>query len=377
MSRGLALYIHIPFCVRKCYYCDFVSRPYSSAMADVYISALEKEAEYFITSWPQSQGVSSVYIGGGTPTVLSPHELERVLQVAAAFPQTAAIEWTVEANPGTLTKAKLALLKAAGVNRLSLGVQSFDDTVLSFLGRVHSAAEAKIAWDLARCAGFDNLSLDLMYAIPGQGLDVWRQTLQEAISLAPDHISAYSLMIEEGTEFAKRGLKPCSEELDLAEYQEAQVMLEQAGLYQYEISNFARHGYSCRHNLVYWHNESYLGLGLAATSYLEGERRNNVQDMTSYVTTLWNGHLPIAEREEATPELDQAETVMLALRLKEGLPRERFYRRFGQDVYTAYSEAIDRLAAAGLVTLNEQRLTLTTKGLLLYNQVALAFLPPR
>ncbi|NLG86037.1 MAG: radical SAM family heme chaperone HemW [Firmicutes bacterium] len=375
MSQGPALYIHVPFCVRKCYYCDFASQPYTSPMAEGYVSALEQEAEHYLTSWPQGQEVPSVYIGGGTPTVLTPQELERVLQVAAAFPRVAGAEWTVEANPGTLTKTKLALLKAAGVNRLSLGVQSFDDDLLVFLGRIHTASEAKTAWDQARRAGFDNLSLDLMYAIPGQSLKLWRQTLQEALALAPEHISTYSLMIEEGTEFARRALEPCPEELDLAQYREAQTRLEQAGLSQYEISNFARPGYACQHNLVYWHNEPYLGLGPAATSYLAGERRTNIRDTISYVDSLGQGCLPIAERELATPELAQAETVILALRLREGLSRPRFARQFGRDVYAVFPQAIDRLMALGLVTMDEFSLSLTAKGLLLANQVALEFLP--
>ena len=327
MSKGPALYVHVPFCVRKCYYCDFASQPYSSSAAMQYLYALEQEAQIFLTSWPRGQEVSSIYVGGGTPTVLVSEELEQVLAVASAFPRASTIEWTVEANPGTLTLDKLRVLKAAGVNRLSLGVQSFDDTILTFLGRTHTGAEAKTAWYNARQVGFDNLSLDLIYAVPGHSLTSWRQTLKEALALAPEHISTYSLMIEEGTEFGRRGLTPVSQELDLAQYEEAQAVLQKDGLCQYEISNFACPGFSCRHNLVYWYNEPYLGLGPSATSYLAGERRTNVRNVSEYVQCLNEGRLPVADRELAMPELARAETVILSLRLREGLSRRRFRER--------------------------------------------------
>lgn len=375
MSKGPALYIHVPFCVRKCYYCDFASQPYSSSAAMQYLYALEQEAQIFLTSWPRGQEVSSIYVGGGTPTVLVSEELEQVLAVASAFPRASTIEWTVEANPGTLTLDKLRVLKAAGVNRLSLGVQSFDDTILTFLGRTHTGAEAKTAWYNARQVGFDNLNLDLIYAVPGQSLTSWRQTLKEALALAPEHISTYSLMIEEGTEFGRRGLTPVSQELDLAQYEEAQAVLQKAGLCQYEISNFACPGFSCRHNLVYWYNEPYLGLGPSATSYLAGERRTNVRNVSEYVQCLNQGRLPVADRESATPELARAETVILSLRLREGLSRRRFRERFGQDIGDVYSEAIHRLTEYNLVTMDEDSLRLTDKGLPLANQVAMAFLP--
>ena len=375
MAPGPALYIHVPFCVRKCYYCDFVSQPYSTDLANQYLWALRREAQLYLTSWPRGQEVASIYVGGGTPTVLTLKELKQLLQVIATFPGTAGAEWTVEANPGIISQEKLHLLRQFGVNRLSLGVQSFDDNLLRYLGRIHTADEARQAWQQARRAGFDNLSLDLIYAVPGQSLPLWRQTLSEALALAPDHVSTYSLMIEEGTEFARRGITPCAEELDLAQYQEAQGLLQGAGLLQYEISNFARPGFACKHNLVYWHNEPYLGLGAAAVSYLNNERRTNVNDVPRYVHLLKKGQCPIGEREETTVELAQAETVILALRLKEGLSRSRFRDRFGQDVDGVYPTGIRRLLEYGLVELDQESLRLTPKGWLLANQVAMVFLP--
>lgn len=375
MCTGPALYIHVPFCARKCYYCDFASEPYFPHETEQYLCALKREAQIYLTSWSHNQEVPSIYIGGGTPTVLAPKELEKLLEIVSSFPRTADAEWTVEANPGTLSEDKLRLLRVFGVNRLSLGVQSFDDNLLRFLGRIHNSAEARWAWQQARRAGFDNLNLDLIYAVPGQSLLLWRQTLKEVLALDPEHVSTYGLMIEEGTEFARRGLSPCSEEAYLAQYQEARAVLGGAGFEHYEISNFARPGARCQHNLVYWHNESYLGLGPAATSYLNGERRTNVKNVTSYVRLLKKGCLPTTTREQATPELAQTETVILALRLKEGLSRLRFRHRFGQDVYDVYPEVINRLIRYNLVEMDKNSLRLTPRGLLLANQVAIAFLP--
>lgn len=376
-----ALYIHVPFCRRKCFYCDFASQPLATDRVGKYLYALEREAKEVLASWPPGWEVPSLYIGGGTPTCLEPADLERVLATAAAFPRAAGAEWTVEANPGTVDREKLALLRAAGVNRLSLGVQSFDDELLLFLGRIHTAAEARAAWELARAAGFDNLSLDLMYAIPGQTLSAWQKTLEQALTLAPEHVSAYSLAIEEGTEFGRRWeaglLEPLPDDVDLAMYREVRQRLGEAGLAQYEISNFARPGRECRHNLVYWRNEPYLGLGPAATSYLGGERRTNFRNVEQYYQALAAGRSPVAEREEATPELAMAETVILGLRLTGGISRERFRRRFQVDLAAVYPEAIRRLTAAGLLAADAQGLRLTPRGLPLANQVFLEFLPEK
>jgi len=374
-----ALYIHVPFCRRKCCYCDFASRPPAPAAVEAYLAAFKREAETALASWPNSWEVPSIYVGGGTPTALAPAELEAVLAVAARFPRTRGAEWTVEANPGTVDAAKLRLLKAAGVNRLSLGVQSFDDALLKFIGRIHTAREACAAWELARAAGFDNLSLDLIYAIPGQTMAGWRATLRQALALAPEHVSAYSLTIEPGTEFGRRAaagtLAPVSDELDLALYLEAQERLGAAGLGQYEISNFARPGRESRHNLVYWRNEPYLGLGPAAASYLDGVRRTNLSAVTRYHAAVMAGVPPVAEREEATPELARAETVILGLRLVEGVSWERFRQRFGVDLRALYAGPIARLTAAGFLIADERGLRLTPRALPVANQVFLEFLP--
>jgi oxygen-independent coproporphyrinogen-3 oxidase len=311
--------------------------------------------------------------------VLEPEDLEEVLAVAALFPRAKGAEWTVEANPGTVNREKLALLVNAGVNRLSLGVQSFDDDLLSFLGRIHTAREAEEAWDMARAAGFYNLNLDLIYAIPGQALSTWRRTLKRALSLRPEHLSAYSLTIEPGTEFGRRAqagsLTPVAEELDLSMYRAAQELLGEAGLKQYEISNFARSGFECRHNLVYWCNEPYLGLGPAATSYLRGVRRTNRENVGEYVRALAEGEDPAAVREIATSSLAMAETVILGLRLISGITWERFANRFGCDLRDVFAERIRRLTGAGLLEADERGLRLTSRGLPVANRVFQEFLP--
>lgn len=375
MATGLALYIHVPFCLSKCYYCDFFSQPYCANTINQYLGALEQEARLYLTSWPYAQEVTSIYIGGGTPTVLTAEQLVNLLELVSLFPRAGEAEWTVEANPDTLSREKLFILREYGVNRLSLGVQSFDDQLLRFLGRTHTAAAAQSAWEQARRLGFANMNLDLIFGIPGQSEDLWRQTIARALSLQPDHVSAYGLTIEPGTEFARRGLAAADEELELAQYRTAQRLLERAGLIQYEISSFARSGYTCQHNLVYWRNEPYLGLGPAAVSYLNKERRLNVNDIASYVRLLKTGQPPIGDREQATEELAQAETVILALRLKEGLSRQRFRDRFGWDVTDIYPSEINHLLAYGLVTLDKESLRLTAAGWLLANQAAAAFLP--
>ncbi|NLY49509.1 MAG: radical SAM family heme chaperone HemW [Firmicutes bacterium] len=379
LALAPALYIHVPFCIQKCFYCDFASRPISAPEVESYLAALEQEGRAVLASWPVSWEAPSIYVGGGTPTALRPAELERVLRVAAAFPRARGAEWTVEANPGTVDEAKLKLLLDSGVNRLSFGVQSFDDEELRFLGRIHTARDSVAAWELARRVGFSNLSLDLIYALPGQSLDSWRRTLGQAAALCPEHISAYSLSVEPETEFGRRQaagtLEPVDDELDLALYQEAQEVLSKAGLLQYEISNFARPGYESRHNLVYWRNEPYWGLGPAATSYIGGERRTNLKKVADYCRELEVGRAPVAERELAGRELEMAETVILGLRLVQGITWERFYERFGVDLRNVYPEVIKRLAAAGLIVSDKRGLRLTPRGLAVANRVFLEFLP--
>lgn len=282
MSRGL--YVHIPFCIRKCYYCDFNSFRLRGPERDHFLDLLEQEADRWAARLEAAGGVpvlDTLYVGGGTPTTLEAGQLARLFgALRQRFPLAPQAEITVEANPGTLTLEKLAALREAGVNRLSLGAQVFDDGLLRRLGREHDAAAIETSVALAREAGIPSLNLDLIFALPGQDLRGWRATLQRALALEPDHLSCYSLIIEEGTPFYRwhqmgRLPRPDEEE-ELAMYQAAIEAAEGVVLAQYEISNFARPGHQSRHNLIYWRNQPYLGLGPGAHSWWEGVRRANL-----------------------------------------------------------------------------------------------------
>ncbi|WP_428846036.1 radical SAM family heme chaperone HemW [Moorella sp. E308F] len=377
-NKASSIYIHIPFCVRKCHYCDFVSypgRPPEEMAA--YCRALEREMDLVAGKW-QPGPAATVYIGGGTPTLLPARNLEQVLDaVDRFFGRQPGAEVTVEANPGTVDGRKLKILKAAGVNRLSLGVQSLDDDLLAAMGRIHRRRDIYEAFDQARRAGFSNINLDLIFGLPGQTLDGWRATLKEAIALQPEHIAAYSLQVEEGTPWGKlaaAGELPLpGEELELAMYQEARQMLAAVGYQQYEISNFARPGYQCRHNLTYWLNQPYLGLGAAAASYWRGRRWQNYSELHRYRHVLSRGRLPRAEIETLTPHQQMAETMFMGLRLMAGVDLEDFRRRFGVDAREVYARELAGLYRAGLVEEKDGHLRLTEKGLPLANEVFMQF----
>ncbi|MCL6634961.1 MAG: radical SAM family heme chaperone HemW [Peptococcaceae bacterium] len=377
MAAGL--YIHVPFCLRKCHYCDFVSYPYDEDAAGEFLRSLGLEIDlYGDLLSPGEKVFSSVFIGGGTPTCLPAGSLSAVLERAGrTFTIPAGSEVTVEANPGTVDARKLKELRAAGVNRLSLGVQSFDDRLLGVLGRVHSAAEAVAAYSAAREAGFDNVNVDLIFGIPGQGEADWERTLRQAAFLGPDHVAAYSFQVEEGTPLAlslERGeISPCSEEMELAMYHLAMDFLKSKGYSHYEISNFARPGRESKHNLGYWHNGPYLGLGPAAHSYLAGRRHANEAALERYAGRLKKGELPVAEVEEIITETEMAETMFMGLRLLKGVSLRDFERRFGRRAEDVYAVEVNRLAGSGLVEMREGYLRLTEKGLPLANEVFKAF----
>lgn len=377
-NKASSIYIHIPFCIRKCHYCDFVSypgRPPEEMAA--YCRALEREMDLVAGKW-QPGPAATVYIGGGTPTLLPARNLEQVLDaVDRFFGRQPGAEVTVEANPGTVDDAKLRVLLAAGVNRLSLGVQSLDDDLLAAMGRIHRRRDVYEAFDQARRAGFHNINVDLIFGLPGQTLDGWRATLKEAIALQPEHIAAYSLQVEEGTPWGKlaaAGELPLpGEELELAMYQEARQMFAAVGYQQYEISNFARPGYQCRHNLTYWLNQPYLGLGAAAASYWRGRRWQNYSELHRYRHVLSRGRLPRAEIETLTPHQQMAETMFMGLRLMAGVDLEDFRRRFGVDAREVYARELAGLYRAGLVEEKDGHLRLTEKGLPLANEVFMQF----
>lgn len=388
---SLALYVHVPFCQQKCPYCDFNSfagmdalhRPYARAlMAEMARLAAQRE-------WQ----VETIFVGGGTPTVLPLAALAQVLEAArTTFSAPAGAEVTVEANPGTVDEAYLAGLRAAGANRLSLGAQSFHDDELRLLGRIHSAAEVDVAFRAARRAGFENLNLDLLFGLPGQPLARWRSSLERALALGPEHLSLYSLTVEAGTPFADwiaAGDLPAPDD-DLAAdmYELAQEILSRAGYAHYEISNWARRNslglpLACRHNLVYWRNRPYLGVGAGAHAGWGGRRWRNLSRPHHYVAVaaLEGGELPwqrpvVAGVEAIDESLAMGETMMLGLRLlEEGVSLAGFEKRFGRSLRDVYGDEIAALEEGGLLECLPDRVRLTRRGRLLGNQAFARFLP--
>lgn len=373
-----ALYIHIPFCLSKCNYCDFFSLPNCSLdLQKRYIETLKKEA---LLRKPNLEiNLKSIFFGGGTPTCLPGGLLVHLLEfLSKTFPLGSQIEVSVEANPGTVDKEKLKLLYNSGVNRLSFGVQSFNVELLQKLGRIHSPEDVYRSFELAREVGFANLNFDLMYGLPGQGLGDWENTLLKVLEFNLEHISLYQLKIEEGTPFGReleQGLlQEFDDELALEMYQLTQRYLSQAGYLQYEISNFAKPGYQCRHNQVYWRCEPYLGLGAGAHSYLPPERLENLGEISFYIAELEKGQLPPSHSEQQTVASAMSETMFMGLRLLQGVNLQLFQQRFGQDARRVFSKAIARCLDRGLVELNDNYLKLSSQGLYLGNIVFEEFL---
>lgn len=380
-ARRWGLYVHLPFCRQKCFYCDFPSYAGQEGRMAVYVEALlgelAREGAPLRAAWGPPR---TVYLGGGTPTALPPALMERLLaglrEFLAAAPN--ALEFTCECNPGTVDAAYLSLLRAGGVNRLSLGVQTFDDALLRRIGRIHTAAQARAAVRQARAAGFRNLSLDLMYGLPGQTLAGLEMSVQQALALAPQHISIYGLQVEEGTAFARaqaagRLALPSDEESE-AMYDYMTTALPVAGYARYEISNFARPGFESRHNLGYWQDVPYLGVGAAAHSYLDGQRYENPRGIEEYLAALRESGRARREEEPLTRATSMEEFAFLALRTARGIDRARFAARFGCELASVYADAIARMLARGFLEEDAQGVRLTPLGMKYGNWVFEAFL---
>jgi len=379
----ISLYIHYPFCLKKCLYCDFNSAADSRITPAEYVAALVREMELRARTLPASIVAPTLYFGGGTPSLLPPEEVARVIDAAARLYGLAAdAEITVEANPGTVTWEKLAGYRFAGVNRLSLGVQSFHDPLLARLGRIHSAREAREACSAARNAGFANIGIDLIHSLPGETTGMWEDDLRAAVLLAPEHISAYGLSVEEGTPFQQMAAEG---NLPLPDEDAAAAMLERtaslligAGYDHYEISNFARPGCRSRHNQVYWHRMNYLGFGAGAHSFLaapgRGERWCNAADAGNYVRAIGGGTIPAEETTLLTDREAQAEFLFLGLRLLEGVEEARFAAEFGLPVTEAFPGVVADLCSKGLLERERGRLRLSSRRVPLANQVFMAFL---
>jgi oxygen-independent coproporphyrinogen III oxidase len=391
-SIPLALYLHIPFCEARCPYCDFNTYAGLESLYETYTAALIQEIRRTARSY-KDRSVRTVFIGGGTPTVLPANLLAQILAACHdSFEILPDAEITSEANPGTVDRGRFAALRELGINRLSMGVQSFDDDELRWLGRIHSADEAAVAFSTARAAGFRNVNLDFMFGLPRQDPLSWQRTLARALALGPEHLSLYSLTVETGTPLAdqiQRGHVDAPDD-DLAAdlYMEAMETLGAHGYMQYEISNWALNdgdlepignpAFACRHNLVYWHNEPYLGFGAGAHSY-DGRRRWwNVRPVPEYIGRLRNEKSPEAGGETIGWQLAQGETMIVGLRLvREGVADLRFRTRFGAGLAETFGPQIAELTSRGLLEQISGHLRLTPQGRLLGNQVFARFLPDK
>ena len=370
----ISLYIHIPLCVKKCAYCDFASFAGRMAQRARYVQAVCREIRAQAAFFGPRR-VGTVFLGGGTPTLLTGGQVQQILDtVRACFELDDGAEITMEGNPGTLTMDSLRAYRQAGVNRLSLGVQSLDDALLAAIGRIHTGAEAVQAVRMAREAGFDNLNLDLMLGLPGQTAAQWRDTLARAIALAPDHLSCYSLILEEGTPLFERvkmgACAPLPDEETMEEMDALTAELTQAAGYaQYEVSNYARPGKQCRHNIVYWECLPYLGVGLGAHSDMDGRRFYNPAD--------WEAYLRMAERGETAREAEGAgtradrmfERMMMGLRQVRGVDAARFARDFGEEIGRVWPASIAEMTRANLMSCNTESVFLTPRGMQVMNGV--------
>ena len=384
MQKELELYLHIPFCVRKCRYCDFLSFAKDKEVQNAYVQALCEE----IKGWDGfvNRPISTIFIGGGTPTILPAREISRILETIQEkrdqrFP--APEEITIECNPGTVDEADLQTFLSSGINRISFGLQSADNRELKMLGRIHSWEEFLESYRLARKAGFENINVDLMSALPGQTPHGWRRTLEKVLALQPEHISAYSLIIEEGTPFYQiygeadrcrredepQSLLP-SEEEEREMYEDTGRILAAHGYHRYEISNYAKGGKECRHNCGYWTGIEYKGFGLGASSLLQKRRYRNTESLESYLDGAWQPEMV----EALTRENEMEETVILGLRMMEGVSGEKFYQKYGKHLTDIYEETIRKYVKMGLMEADKQGIRLTESGISVSNVILSDFL---
>jgi oxygen-independent coproporphyrinogen-3 oxidase len=375
-SRGkIGWYVHLPFCSTKCGYCDFYSLPTIGDLIQPLIGSLQEEMRLR----DPGRSVQTIFIGGGTPTVMPADALQVLL--ADIRSRTGAVdEFTVEANPSSADELKLSLLRAGGVNRVSFGAQSFHADELAILDRIHDPSNIPTSVALARAAGFDNVNLDLIYGIPGQSLTRWRDSLRRAIDLQTDHLSCYALMYEPNTAMTKlreQGkVTPCDEELEADMFEMTIDELSAAGYEHYEISNFARPGRRCMANMIYWQNREYLGIGPSAVSYLDGVRTKNIADVRKYVEIIrTNPESAFIERERLDSMERWCETAVQMLRLTDGIDVALFHELTGTSPTELFANQIARLSSIGLLIADKKHIRLTRRGLLVANRVMQEFLP--
>ncbi len=390
-NHEIGIYVHIPFCVRKCGYCDFLSFAAGEDEMERYADALLEE----IRGWGEELSgyrVASVFFGGGTPSILPVMLFERIAEgmrmylpwkeERASFGENLPTEVSIECNPGTLSEEKTRTYAELGINRVSLGLQSADDGLLKRLGRIHTWNDFRISYDLVREAGIQNVNVDLMSGLPGQTLEQWMTTLKRIAALHPEHISAYSLILEEGTPFdsayrdgkSKDGVCLPDEETERIMYERTGEFLRERGLYRYEISNYAKSGYECRHNIGYWKRREYLGFGLGASSFFQGRRWRNPDSLTEY-RSVCHDRMRLRREELVLDRKDAMEEFMfLGLRMCEGVSAERFLREFHVSMDRVYGRVIERLIAGGLIRRTRNGIALTDRGIEVSNPVLAEFL---
>ncbi len=399
--RNLSLYIHIPFCVRKCNYCDFLSSPCDDRTRQEYVDVLCREitqrAERF-----RNRKVDTVFFGGGTPSILKSEQIGKIMStLRTEFHILPDAEISLEMNPGTVDREKLETYRKLGIHRLSIGLQSANNEELRLLGRIHTWEEFLQTWKLVRETGFSNVNIDLMSALPGQTLESYEETLEKVLDLRPEHISAYSLIVEEGTPFFEwfgDGNKELPDEItDRQMYEMTKQLLEENGYYRYEISNYARKGCECKHNIGYWKRKEYLGLGLGAASLISNIRYSNISDLQAYlkagkkqtensfIDVSWQKKQTdfevakerwIEEQTELTQTDQMEEFMFLGLRMMEGISPAEFEEQFGRTLMEVYGKQIEKLEKKELLKFNEQsgRFALTLRGIDVSNQVFVEFL---
>lgn len=380
MRQPISLYLHIPFCVKKCHYCDFLSFPGCSLSRQAeYVDAMIQEIHAYREA-AEDYEVKTIFLGGGTPSLLEKELVERLFHelysVWRAAPET---EITIEANPGTLSREKLIGYHMIGINRLSLGLQSTIAQELATIGRIHNYEQFLANYYLAREAGFDNINIDIMSALPGQTLISYGKTLERILKLQPEHISSYSLILEEGTDFWENAEIECalpSEQTERIMYHYTKKCLQNAGYERYEISNYAKPGYACLHNQVYWTGGEYLGLGLGAASYWKGARFSNTPDMEEYMENCSRARITENRKEivTATQKSRMEEYMFLGLRMIRGVSIREFERRFGIPMNRVYGTVIRFYIGQGLLKIEQDRLMLTERGIDVSNSVMADFL---
>lgn len=380
-NNQLGIYIHIPFCVQKCVYCDFLSAPASEETKYSYVQALLKEIKKLSIDY-KDRDVNSIFFGGGTPSTLDPNLIVEIMRALREnFNINEFAEVTLECNPGTLDEDKAYIYRNAGINRISFGLQSVNNDELKMLGRIHSFEEFRDSFRLARSYGFNNINIDIMTGLPGQSMESLEKTLKTVLAFKPEHISAYGLILEEGTKLFENISSypdiPTDEE-DRDMYEESRRQITKAKYRQYEISNYAKKGYECIHNLKYWNREEYLGLGIGAASFVNETRYSNTRDLNKYIECMSKKDIKLEDIWENVEKLGlkdaKEEFVFLGLRKIEGISIEEYKEIFNEDIYSQYKNEIESNINKGLLEIEENRLKLTRKGIDLSNSVMSDFI---